>query len=75
MFPFFLCSVKCHYVVNEKTNTCSFCSSTNSLDVDAVPVFASFDLLVDLTDHTGTLHFCSLSDVIAEETLGHTVRT
>ncbi|KAK9393305.1 Meiosis specific [Crotalus adamanteus] len=65
--------VKCHYVVNEKTNTCSFCSSTNSLDADAVPMFASFDLLVDLTDHTGTLHFCSLSDIIAEETLGHTV--
>ncbi|XP_063170811.1 meiosis-specific with OB domain-containing protein [Candoia aspera] len=66
--------VKCHYVVNEKTNTCSFCSSTNSLDADAVPVFASFDLLVDLTDHTGTLHFCTLSDIIAEETLGYTVQ-
>ncbi|XP_026543670.1 meiosis-specific with OB domain-containing protein [Notechis scutatus] len=66
--------VKCHYVINEKTNTCSFCSSTNSLDAGTVPMFASFDLLVDLTDHTGTLHFCSLSDTIAEETLGHTVQ-
>uniref|UniRef100_A0A8C5WVT6 Meiosis specific with OB-fold n=1 Tax=Laticauda laticaudata TaxID=8630 RepID=A0A8C5WVT6_LATLA len=66
--------VKCHYVINEKTNTCSFCNSTNSLDAGTVPMFASFDLLVDLTDHTGTLHFCSLSDTIAEETLGHTVQ-
>ncbi|XP_025023166.1 meiosis-specific with OB domain-containing protein [Python bivittatus] len=67
--------VKCHYVVNEKTNTCSFCSSIHSFfDADAVPVFASFDLPVDLTDHTGTLHFCSLSDRIAEETLGYTVQ-
>ncbi|XP_061455177.1 meiosis-specific with OB domain-containing protein isoform X2 [Rhineura floridana] len=63
---------KCHYVVNERTNTCSFCSSMLPSS-DAIPVFASFDLLVDLTDHTGTLQSCFLSDTVAEEALGYTV--
>ncbi|XP_042293569.1 meiosis-specific with OB domain-containing protein isoform X2 [Sceloporus undulatus] len=64
---------KCHYVVNESTNTCSFCTSALTSS-EAIPVFASFDLIVDLTDHTGTLHSCSLSDTVAEETLGYTVQ-
>ncbi|CAM2099897.1 unnamed protein product [Caretta caretta] len=60
----------CHYVVNEMSNTCTFCSDISS---DAKSVFTSFDLLVDLTDHTGTLRSCYLSDVVAEETLSCTV--
>uniref|UniRef100_A0A8D0GDS1 Meiosis specific with OB-fold n=1 Tax=Sphenodon punctatus TaxID=8508 RepID=A0A8D0GDS1_SPHPU len=63
------CSSRCRYVVNETTNTCTFCSDTFS---DAKFVFASFDLLVSLTDHTGTLPSCNLSDTAAEETLGCT---
>nr|XP_020661596.1 meiosis-specific with OB domain-containing protein [Pogona vitticeps] len=63
---------KCRYVVNESTDTCSFCSSLSSSE--ATPVFPSFDLLVDLTDHTGTLHSCRLSDTVAEEALGCTVQ-
>lgn len=35
---------------------------------------AGFDLLVDLTDHTGTLHGCTLRSPEAEKTLGCTVR-
>lgn len=31
-----------------------------------------FDLLVDLTDHTGTLHACTLRSPVAEKTLGYT---
>lgn len=27
-------------------------------------------MLIDLTDHTGTLHSCSLTGSVAEETLG-----
>ncbi|XP_044308502.1 meiosis-specific with OB domain-containing protein [Varanus komodoensis] len=65
--------VKCHYVVNENTNTCSFCSRLASSS-DVMPGFASFDLLVDLTDQTGTLHSCKLSDTVAEETFGYTVQ-
>ncbi|KAM6250132.1 meiosis-specific with OB domain-containing protein [Porphyrio hochstetteri] len=40
---------------------------------DSKSTFASFDILVDLTDHTGTLYSCYLSDTVAEETLGCTV--
>lgn len=32
-----------------------------------------FDLLVDFTDHTGTLHSCSLRSPVAEKMLGCTV--
>ncbi|XP_021267243.1 meiosis-specific with OB domain-containing protein isoform X2 [Numida meleagris] len=63
------CSV-CHFVVNETSNTCTFCGDISS---DSKPTFVSFDILVDLTDHTGTLYSCYLSDCIAEETLGCTV--
>ncbi|XP_077172209.1 meiosis-specific with OB domain-containing protein [Paroedura picta] len=63
---------KCHYVVSETASGCSYCSGSPSpLDTPAYP---SFDLLVDLTDHTGTLPSCNLSDTVAEETLGCTVQ-
>ncbi|XP_060116578.1 meiosis-specific with OB domain-containing protein [Heteronotia binoei] len=63
---------RCQYVINETTNGCSFCSGFPSSS--DVPAFPSFHLLVDLTDHTGTLPSCSLSDTVAEETLGCTVQ-
>lgn len=34
---------------------------------------AAFDLLVDVTDHTGTLQACSLRGAAAEQTLGCSV--
>eukprot|EP00076_Gallus_gallus_P045452 XP_025010990.1 meiosis-specific with OB domain-containing protein isoform X2 [Gallus gallus] len=64
------CSV-CRFVVNEMSNTCTFCGDISS---DSKSTFVSFDILVDLTDHTGTLYSCYLSDCIAEETLGCTVQ-
>lgn len=67
----FLCfSSICRFIVNEMSNTCTFCSDVSS---DSKSTFASFDILIDLTDHTGTLYSCYLSDCVAEETLGCTV--
>ncbi|OWK50492.1 Meiosis-specific with OB domain-containing protein [Lonchura striata] len=63
------CSV-CKFIVNEASNTCTFCSD---ISPEAKSTFSSFDILVDVTDHTGTLHSCYLSDTVAEETLGCTV--
>lgn len=39
----------------------------------ALSVTTGFDLLVDFTDHTGTLHACSLRSPVAEKSLGYTV--
>ncbi|KAL0617234.1 Meiosis-specific with OB domain-containing protein [Plecturocebus cupreus] len=60
----------CGYIVNEASNMCTTCNK-NSLDFKSV--FVSFEMLIDLTDHTGTLHSCSLTGSVAEETLGCTV--
>ncbi|XP_017366302.1 meiosis-specific with OB domain-containing protein [Cebus imitator] len=59
----------CGYIVNEASNMCTTCNK-NSLDFKSV--FVSFEMLIDLTDHTGTLHSCSLTGNVAEETLGCT---
>ncbi|EAW85604.1 hypothetical protein MGC35212, isoform CRA_a [Homo sapiens] len=59
----------CGYIVNEASNMCTTCNK-NSLDFKSV--FLSFHVLIDLTDHTGTLHSCSLTGSVAEETLGCT---
>uniref|UniRef100_A0A8C3UMT6 Meiosis specific with OB-fold n=1 Tax=Catharus ustulatus TaxID=91951 RepID=A0A8C3UMT6_CATUS len=64
------CSV-CRFIVSEESNTCTFCTDVSP---EAKSTFASFDILVDVTDHTGTLHSCYLSDCVAEETLGCTVQ-
>ncbi|XP_072205010.1 meiosis-specific with OB domain-containing protein [Excalfactoria chinensis] len=64
------CSV-CRFVMNETSNMCTFCGDISS---DSKSTFVSFDILVDLTDHTGTLYSCYLSDCVAEETLGCTVQ-
>ncbi|XP_005621758.1 meiosis-specific with OB domain-containing protein isoform X4 [Canis lupus baileyi] len=60
----------CGYIVNERSSTCTACNK-DSLEFKSV--FLSFHLLIDLTDHTGTLHACSLTGGVAEETLGCTV--
>uniref|UniRef100_A0A2I3SJ81 Meiosis specific with OB-fold n=1 Tax=Pan troglodytes TaxID=9598 RepID=A0A2I3SJ81_PANTR len=60
----------CGYIVNEASNICTTCNK-NSLDFKSV--FLSFHVLIDLTNHTGTLHSCSLTGSVAEETLGCTV--
>ncbi|XP_001365576.2 meiosis-specific with OB domain-containing protein [Monodelphis domestica] len=62
----------CGYFVSEASNTCTspFCNKDSS---GHKSVFLSFDLMIDLTDHTGTLHSCSLTGTVAEETLGFTV--
>lgn len=41
----------------------------------ALSATTGFSLLVDLTDHTGTLHTCSLRSPVAEKTLGCSVST
>lgn len=60
----------CGYIVNEASNTCTICDKDSSR---LQSFFLGFDVLVDLTDHTGTLHSCSLTGSIAEETLGCTI--
>ncbi|XP_029432605.1 meiosis-specific with OB domain-containing protein isoform X2 [Rhinatrema bivittatum] len=62
---------RCHYLINE-SNTCTY-SFCNDMSSDAKSVTTSFELQVDLTDHTGTLQSCNLSSNVAEETLGCTV--
>lgn len=59
----------CGYIVNEASSTCTTCNKDSS---GFKSVFLSFDMLIDLTDHTGTLHSCSLTGSVAEETLGCT---
>ncbi|XP_061205189.1 meiosis-specific with OB domain-containing protein isoform X2 [Neopsephotus bourkii] len=61
----------CRFIVNEVSNTCTFCSDTSS---DLKSIFASFEIPIDVTDHTGTLYSCYLSDCVAEEALGCTVQ-
>lgn len=60
----------CGYTVNAASNTCTTCHR-DSLGYKSI--FSSFDMLIDVTDHTGTLPSCSLSGSVAEETLGCTV--
>ncbi|XP_076998330.1 meiosis-specific with OB domain-containing protein [Tamandua tetradactyla] len=60
----------CGYIVNEASNTCTTC---NKDSLEFKPGFPNFDVLIDLTDHTGTLPSCKLTGSVAEETLGCTV--
>ncbi|XP_007937845.1 meiosis-specific with OB domain-containing protein [Orycteropus afer afer] len=60
----------CGYIVNEASNACTTCTKAASA---FQCVFPSLELLVDLSDHTGTLPSCSLTGGVAEETLGCTV--
>uniref|UniRef100_A0A8C6ZQC6 Meiosis specific with OB-fold n=1 Tax=Nothoprocta perdicaria TaxID=30464 RepID=A0A8C6ZQC6_NOTPE len=60
----------CRCVVNEAANACAFCGD---LPADAKATFTSFDILVNVSDHSGTLPSWYLSDCAAEEALGCTV--
>uniref|UniRef100_UPI003AB0C4A7 meiosis-specific with OB domain-containing protein n=1 Tax=Centroberyx gerrardi TaxID=166262 RepID=UPI003AB0C4A7 len=62
---------RCKYQVTEDLQSC-----TNSLcpgREQGVSASTGFDLLVDFTDHTGTLQACSLRSPVAEKTLGCTI--
>ncbi|KAL4624547.1 meiosis-specific with OB domain-containing protein [Arapaima gigas] len=61
---------KCRFQVNDEMQTCSNTACPGNLNLE---VTTGFDLLVDITDHTGTLKSCSLSGPAAEKTLGCTV--
>ncbi|XP_078521009.1 meiosis-specific with OB domain-containing protein isoform X12 [Lissotriton helveticus] len=63
---------RCRYIINDESNTCTY-SFCNDMSSEAKSVVTSFELLVDLTDHTGTLQCCSLSSTVAEEALACTV--
>ncbi|KAG7261320.1 hypothetical protein CRUP_030564 [Coryphaenoides rupestris] len=64
-------STRCKYQVSQVDQGCSNPSCPGR---DQPPgVIAGFDLQVDISDHTGTLHGCSLQSLAAETTLGCTV--
>uniref|UniRef100_A0A3Q2DKF6 Meiosis specific with OB-fold n=1 Tax=Cyprinodon variegatus TaxID=28743 RepID=A0A3Q2DKF6_CYPVA len=61
---------KCKFLVTEDMKSC-----TNQLcpgREQPLSTTTGFDLLVDFTDHTGTLQACSLRGLVAEQTLGCT---
>ncbi|XP_049624044.1 meiosis-specific with OB domain-containing protein [Suncus etruscus] len=60
----------CGRRVLEASGVCKTCSGHSS---GLKSVFLSFDMLIDLTDHTGTLRSCSFQGTVAEDTLGCTV--
>lgn len=68
----FCLSSRCKFVVAEDLLSCSheLCPGRGQ----AFSAITGFDLLVDLTDHTGTLQSCSLRSPAAEKFLGCTVR-
>ncbi|KAM7381951.1 hypothetical protein PAMA_012693 [Pampus argenteus] len=62
---------RCKFLVTEDMLSC-----TNQLCPGRGQSFSTiigFDLLVDFTDHTGTLHACTLRSPVAEKTLGCTI--
>ncbi|XP_029954341.1 meiosis-specific with OB domain-containing protein-like [Salarias fasciatus] len=61
---------RCRFQVTEDGQSCSnqLCPGGGQL----LSAATAFDLLVDLTDHTGTLQACSLRSPVAEKTLGCT---
>uniref|UniRef100_A0A3P9BL55 Meiosis-specific with OB domain-containing protein n=1 Tax=Maylandia zebra TaxID=106582 RepID=A0A3P9BL55_9CICH len=63
---------KCKFLVTEDLNSCinQLCPGKGQI----VSATTGFDLLVDFTDHTGTLHACSLRSPVAEKALGCTVK-
>ncbi|XP_017496916.2 meiosis-specific with OB domain-containing protein isoform X1 [Manis javanica] len=60
----------CGYTINEASSPCTAC---NKDSLRLKPVLPSLDMLIDVSDHTGTLHSCSLAGGVAEETLGYSV--
>uniref|UniRef100_A0A4W4F311 Methionine sulfoxide reductase B1b n=1 Tax=Electrophorus electricus TaxID=8005 RepID=A0A4W4F311_ELEEL len=62
---------RCKFQVSEEVGTCTNTGCPNQ--GQSLEVTAAFHLLVDISDHTGTLQTCSLSGSAAEKTLGCTV--
>ncbi|XP_062859887.1 meiosis-specific with OB domain-containing protein [Trichomycterus rosablanca] len=61
---------RCKYRVSEEIEVCTNTACPNQ--GQGQEVTAAFDLLVDISDHTGTLQGCSLGGTVAEKTLGCT---
>ncbi|KAM3859844.1 meiosis-specific with OB domain-containing protein [Diretmus argenteus] len=61
---------KCKYQVSEELQSCTTASCPGR--DQPLSVTMGFDLLVNLTDHTGTLQACSFRSPVAEKTLGCT---
>ncbi|XP_067285984.1 meiosis-specific with OB domain-containing protein isoform X2 [Pseudorasbora parva] len=59
---------KCKFRVNEDIQTCSNDACPNQ--GQQLQATQGFDLLLDISDHTGTLQSCSLAGTVAEKTLG-----
>ncbi|KAG7506941.1 hypothetical protein JOB18_019366 [Solea senegalensis] len=61
---------RCKFQVSEDAQSCTnqLCSGRDQV----LTATTGFDLLVDFTDHTGTLSTCSLRSPVAETTLGCT---
>uniref|UniRef100_A0A3Q3VSX3 MEIOB-like N-terminal domain-containing protein n=1 Tax=Mola mola TaxID=94237 RepID=A0A3Q3VSX3_MOLML len=64
---------RCKFMVPEDTLSCSnqLCPGSDQ----AFSAVTGFDLLLDFTDHTGTLQCCALRSPVADRTLGCTVST
>ncbi|XP_068161577.1 meiosis-specific with OB domain-containing protein isoform X3 [Antennarius striatus] len=61
----------CKFQVTEDAQSCAnpLCPARDQ----ALSVTTGFDLLVDFTDHTGTVQACSLRSPVAEQMLGFTI--
>ncbi|KAF3704622.1 Meiosis-specific with OB domain-containing protein [Channa argus] len=61
---------RCKFQVTEDAQSCvnQLCPGRDQL----FSATTGFDLLVDFTDHTGTLHTCTLRSPVAENMLGYT---
>ncbi|XP_030631705.1 meiosis-specific with OB domain-containing protein [Chanos chanos] len=62
---------KCKSLISEEIQACANAACPGQ--GQPLDVTTGFDLLVDISDHTGTLQSCSLSGTVAEMTLGCTV--
>ncbi|XP_046888445.1 meiosis-specific with OB domain-containing protein [Hypomesus transpacificus] len=61
---------KCRYQVSEDLQSCN--NPSCPAGGQPLSITTGFDLLVDVTDHTGTLQSCYLNSSAAEKTLGCT---
>ncbi|XP_016139667.1 meiosis-specific with OB domain-containing protein-like [Sinocyclocheilus grahami] len=59
---------KCKFRINEESQKCSNDACPNQGQQLQAP--EGFDLLVGISDHTGTLQSCNLAGTVAEKTLG-----
>ncbi|XP_058650690.1 meiosis-specific with OB domain-containing protein isoform X3 [Onychostoma macrolepis] len=59
---------KCKFRINEESQTCSNDACPNQ--GQQLQATEGFDLLVDISDHTGTVQSCNLAGTVAEKTLG-----